>query len=129
MKTQVFEQHHTASRRSGANRIRRDVADTVVGEHHGHAEELRQAIDERPQAEFRSWLALRASKMARQNYSRRALIERVLDRRQRRANARVVADDAVFQRHVEVDANEDALTLQGEIFNRQLRHGMPDSVL
>src|SRR5215467_7610945 len=127
MKPEVFEQDHAASRLRRANRLCRGVADTVVGEHHRHAEELRQAIDERPQAEFRSGLALRASEMAREDYRRRALVERVLDSWQRRANARVVADDAVFQRHVEVDANEDALTLQGEIFNRQLRHGMPDS--
>ena len=35
------------------------------------------------------------------------LLQRVLDRRQRRADARVVADRAVLDRHVEVDADED----------------------
>src|SRR5439155_3709691 len=110
-----------------ADSVRGGLADAVVGENDRHAEQLRQPVDERPQAEFRVRRALRPPEVARQNYRSRALIERVLDRRERRANTSVVADDAVFQRHVEVDANEDALALELKIFNRQLRHGMPDS--
>ena len=50
------------------------------------------------------------------------LLERVADGRQRRADARVVADHAVLQRHVEVDADEHALALQVEVADRELRH-------
>ena len=39
-------------------------------------------------------------------------VERVLDRRQRLADARVVADDAALERDVEVDADEHASALQ-----------------
>ena len=52
----------------------------------------------------------------------RALIERVPDRRQRRLDARVVADSTVLERDVEVHAYEDALALEIEILDRQFGH-------
>ena len=51
---------------------------------------------------------------------RRALVEGVRDGRQRRADARVVADRAVLDRHVEIDADEDLLAPQIEVADRQL---------
>ncbi len=53
---------------------------------------------------------------------RRALLERVLDRRQRRADARVVRDRAVLDRHVEVDPDERLLPAQVEIADAPRRH-------
>ena len=67
-------------------------------------------------------LAFRPAQMAREDDGR-ALLERVLDRRQRGPDARVVADHAVLERDVEVHADEDALAGEVEIPDRQLRHG------
>jgi len=55
---------------------------------------------------------------ARQD-DRRAVVQRVLNRRQRRADARIVADAAVFHRHVEVDPDEHALSFQVEVADGQ----------
>jgi hypothetical protein len=52
----------------------------------------------------------------------RAVIKRIADCRQSGANPRIVLDAAVFQRHVEVDANEDALPSQIEVFDGELLH-------
>src|SRR5581483_11575520 len=51
---------------------------------------------------------------------RAAVLDDVANRRQRRADARVVADRAVLQRHVEVDAHEHALAGDVEVANRKL---------
>ena len=116
---QVFEQHDAAA---GCLRLIHDparlVADAVVDERHGLAEELGEAIGDRPQAHLRIHFALRPAQMARE-HDGGAVIERVLDRRQRRADPRVVADDAVLQRDVEIDADEDALALEIEIPDRK----------
>ena len=90
------------------------VADAVGRERDRPAEQLRQAIGDRPQAQLRFDLALRPAEVAGED-DRRALLERVLNGRQRRLDARVVADDAVLERDVEVDADEDALALEIEI--------------
>jgi hypothetical protein len=55
-------------------------------------------------------------------HRRRAGVERELNRRQGGAQSRVVADLSVFQRHVEVDANENALAFEVEVFDRELGH-------
>src|SRR5215207_2926961 len=47
--------------------------------------------------------------MGAENDLRGALVEQVSDRRQRGAHARVVGYAPVLERHVEVDADEDAL--------------------
>ena len=73
------------------DRALRGLADAVVGEDHGRAEQFRQPRRDRPQAELRRRLAFGPSEVARE-HDGRALFERVCDRRQRRADARVVAD-------------------------------------
>ena len=50
----------------------------------------------------------------------RACVQRELDRWQRRLDARVVADDAVLDRDVEIDPDEDAPAAQIEVADRQL---------
>src|SRR5438270_21460 len=126
MKAQVLQQDDPIACLRGANRIRRGLPGAVVAEHHRHAEQLRQPLDDGAKAEFRIRLSLRPSKMAGEDDDR-AMIECVLDRWKRCANASVVANDTVLERHVEVDADEHTLTVELKIVNRQLRHGMPDS--
>jgi len=53
-------------------------------------------------------LALRAPQVRGENDHGRARVERVLDRRQRCRDARVVADRAALERDVEVDTDEHA---------------------
>ena len=80
-----------------------------------------KSIGHRLQAELRRRLALRPAEVRGENH-RRALVERVLNRRQRRGDARVVGDRAVLERHVEVDADEDTLAAQIEILDRVFVH-------
>jgi len=58
--------------------------------------------------------------MARQNDCS-AVLHHVLDRRKRRADARIVADDAAFHGHIEVHADEHPLPHDVEIGDRELR--------
>ena len=70
---QVLEQHDAAARGVDLlHRASRLVADAVVGERHRRAEQLGQAIRDRPQAHLRVRLALRAPEMARE-HDRRAV--------------------------------------------------------
>ena len=86
------------------------------------------ACGDRPQAHLRIRLALRPSEVRRQDDDARAVVQCVGDRRQRRGDAGVVADHAVLERHVEVDADEDALAGDVEVANRavwsRVRHGV-----
>ena len=92
------------------------VADAIVDKRDRAAEQLRQPVHNRPQAELRILLAFRAPQVAREDHGR-ARVERVLNRRNGPAQPRVVADAPVFQRHVEVDPDENALALQVEVFD------------
>src|SRR2546423_10002587 len=74
-----------------------------------------------PQAVLLRALALRPSQVRRE-YDARAVLDRVPDGRQRRADARVVLDPPVFHGHVEVHAHEDALALEVEVFDGKLIH-------
>ncbi len=121
VKAKVFEKHDVAAGLRRAYSRGRRVANAVVGEGHRTPEQLRKALGNRTQAEFGIRLALRTTKMACEN-DRGAVVERVAYRGQRRSHPRVVADDAVLDRHVEVDADKDTCALEREIFDRQLRH-------
>ena len=82
----------------------------------GRPSSCRQMLGDRLQAELRLRLALRPAEMRREDH-RRAVIERVGDRRQRRANAGVVGDPAVLDRDVEVDADEHAPAVEAKVVN------------
>jgi len=56
-----------------------------------------------------------------QNHAR-AFINRKLNRRNGRRDARVVGDLAVFERNVEINTNENSLPRQVEIANGKLGH-------
>src|SRR5437763_578616 len=77
-----------------------------------------EAIGNRTQAQVVTWFAFWPSEMAGEHH-RAASIERVLNRRQEGADARVVGDRAARDRHVEVDADEDALAREVEVANRE----------
>ena len=117
MEAEVLEQAHLAAAKIEDDLLRR-VADAVVGHVHFASEELGEARAARLERKLRigpffgrpRWLA---------RIDARAALERVLDRRQRLADARVVGDRArPVERHVEVDADEDALVLDRQIANR-----------
>ena len=88
--------------------VDRADAERVAGDRHVAAEELRQALGDRPQAEAVLDLAIGPAEVAREDHPR-PVGQEVVDRRDRGTDARIVGDLAVLQRDVEVDANEDAL--------------------
>ncbi len=120
MEPQVLEQDRRRSGCRGHDVCRRRT-DAVGRERHRTVEELRQVFRHRLQAELRLRLALRPAEMRGEDH-RGALLERVGDRRQRRAYPRVVGDARAVERHVEVDANEHAPPLEGEVTNRAQSH-------
>src|SRR5712675_1369218 len=63
------------------------------------------------------------AKVGRQDQSP-TFLNRQPQRRQRLANARVIADHAILERNIEVHANEHALAAQIEIIDRQLVHAV-----
>ena len=75
-----------------------------------------QALGYRLQAHLRIGFALRPAQVRSQNEPR-SVPQRVFNGRQSFANASVIHDAAVVQRHVEVDAHEDALIVQRKIAN------------
>ena len=121
VKAQVLEEHDFRSARlvRVGDRALCFAADAIGREQHGLADKLRQPIRDRPQAHLGIWLAFRPAQMARE-HDRAPVIERVLNRRQRLADPRVVADATRFEGHVEIDADEDALALEVEIPDREL---------
>jgi len=123
VEAQVLEQHHAAGR------LTRDGAlgwwsDAVFGERHIAGEQLLQTNRHRPQAHLRIGLALRPSQVRRQNDAARAHVQRIFDCRDRLAYPRVVADDPLLERDVEVHADEDALVLQIEVADGASGHGL-----
>ena len=91
---------------------RGSLADRVLSELDRLPEKLREPRRNRPQRVLRIRFALRPSEVRREDH-RRAALERVPDGRQRRPDARVVADGAVLDRDVEVHADEHALAPRG----------------
>ena len=61
------------------------------------------------------------AQVRRENHAR-AMFGRVIDRRQRRANARIVVNSAVFDGNVEIDSNEDAFAGKFQIPDGELGH-------
>jgi hypothetical protein len=60
------------------------------------------------------------------DHDARARLDGISDRRQRLANAGVVADDAVLERDIEIDPDEHAATGEVEVANALLHHGDPE---
>ena len=97
------------------------LADAVVDERHRTIQQATQPIGDRPETHLRVAFALGPSQMTRE-HDRRAVVQRVADCRQRRADPCIVADSLVLDRDVEVDADERTRSRQLEISDRQLGH-------
>src|ERR1700747_599268 len=97
-------------------------ADAIESEGHRITEKLFQLFGCWPQRIFQIGTALGAAEMRSQNKSR-TLLNRKADCRKGFADAGVVGDDAVFQRDVEVHANENALSAEVEVVDGELVHG------
>ena len=85
------------------------IAHGIGGKNNGGIDKLSQTSSGRRKRElFLKALARRTAQVAHEHDFSAALYE-VFDSRQRRANARVVGHDAVFDGHVEIDTHEHAL--------------------
>ena len=114
MKTEIFQQHD-ATLRSRLHGLRRDCAHAVGGKRDIHPKQFTRPRRDRTQTHLRVRFPFRPSKVRGKDHHRGSRLERVPNSRQRCLDAGVVADDAVFDRDVEVDANEHAPPLQIEI--------------
>ena len=114
VEAQVLQHEHVAVAQRRGLRAR-VVAHRVGCEHDGLAQQLRELLGGGAQRErlFEA-LARRAAEMAHE-HDARTLRDELLDGGQRGADARVVGDDAVFHRHVEVDAHERAQTVRVQL--------------
>src|SRR5207237_3066923 len=106
---------HDTARRQRLHRLRRCLAGAILRKRDILSEQLARALRNRLQTHLRIRFAFRPSEMRSEDDGGCARVERVLDRRQRCLNPRVVANDAALYWNVEVDANEDAPALQVQI--------------
>ncbi len=126
VEAQVFQQQGLAGLKL-ARHLLRDFADAVGREGDILArledviEQEAQAGDQRPQAHGFDRLALGPAEVRAED-DLGLVAQGVLDGGQRLADAGVVGDDAVLQRHVEVDANEHTLVREVEIPDRKFGH-------
>lgn len=115
VEARVFEENYVARFHFRADFLYL-FADAVVHENDGLAELFGQRLRHGSERELRVGLAFRAAEVAREN-DHCAFVEKVLDCGQRRHNAGVVADIALrVKGHVEIDANENFLSLQVDVF-------------
>ena len=108
VEAQVFEQGHVTGT-EGLGDLHGGHADAVFGEGDGLAEQLGETLADGREAELGVALALRAAEVGADEDGGAARDE-VLDRRQGLANAGVVGNGAILEGHVEVGAQEDALS-------------------
>ena len=120
VKAQVFEQENGSRlRQHGLHRR----ADAVRGHRHGAPQKLGQPFRHGFQAHLRIGFALGAAQVAGQNHAR-AVVQRVLDARERRAYTFVAGDFLTSRRKrdVEIHAHKDALAAQVQISNGEGTH-------
>ena len=100
------------------------AVDPVGDEADRFAEQLPEAHGHRHQRVFRLQLALGRPTEVRGDHHRSAVLEAVLQGRQRRTDARVLGDVAgIVLRHVEVGADEDAFAFDVEVGKLENVHG------
>ncbi len=116
VEARVFEKNNVASLHLRAGFL--DLfADAVVDECNVPAELFGESLCHGSERELRVRLAFRASEVAGEN-DHCTFVEEVLDSGQCRNNAGVVADIALSVKgHVEIDANENFLSLQVDVFD------------
>src|SRR5260370_19935648 len=92
-------------------------ADAVRGQSEVLPEERREPLGARLQTEL-GVRPLLGSAQVTCAYEARSALDGMLDGRQGFADARIVGDLALFERHVEVNAQKDAFVLDGKVPNR-----------
>ena len=103
------------------DRVLRPEPEGVAGHRHVPADQLREALADRPQPETVLDLAVGTAEVAGEDHPRPG-VEQRRDRRDGRPDPRVVGDLAVGERDVEVDPDEDALARDVDVADRQLVH-------
>ena len=98
------------------------AVEPVLAQRHRLAEQLRQARRNRREGQRLVVLALLGPAEMREDEHLRVLIERVADRRQRRADPRIARDHPVLHRHVEIFPDQDPLVAQVRIRHPQDLH-------
>ena len=120
VESEVLEQQSPAIGHSVGSR-RRIASHRLLAKNDVRAEVLAEFLRHRAEAHLGNGLAFGASQMRGEDQAR-AGAERFLERRQRGADARVVLDDAVLERHVEIGADEDPLATDLERIHRKFVH-------
>ena len=95
--------------------------DAVQTKYHWLAEQLFQFSCSRMQRIFRIRSAFRPAQM-RSQHQPSTLFDRQFQRRKRFADPRVVRHHTLFQRHIKIHAQKDALPAHLQIFNCQFIH-------
>src|SRR6185437_4204106 len=99
-----------------------DALEPVAPQRHGLAEQLREPRRDGFQRQRLIGLALLRPAQVREDEDLGALLERVADRRQRRADPRIAGDDAILDRDVEILADQDPLAAQVHVRHAQDLH-------
>ena len=126
VEAEVFEQQGLARLEVGGE-LKRDRADAVGGEGdvlvgvHDVVEQRAQARGDGSQAHRGYFGSLGAAEVRGEDHLC-LTAQRVLDGGDGLADARVVGDRAVFERHVEVDADEHTFAGEIEVADRKLGH-------
>ena len=120
VEAEVLEEQHLAGAEALDGVLRPD-AERVAGDRHVAAEQLGQALPDRPEPEAVLDLAVGAAEVAGED-DRAPAWSSALIVGMRGPDARVVGDLAVGQRDVEVDADEDALARDVDVADGELVH-------
>ena len=124
LKAKIFEQGHVAFAHVPDDFLR-DRADRVVTENHRMIDQHVQMIGHGPKRIFLDRLSFRPAEVRHQNRLR-AVLAKVINRRQTFTDPRVIGDDdptvLFFDRHIEVHAHERALAAHLEIAKGEFLH-------
>src|SRR6202022_3088420 len=127
LKAQILQQRDVALLHCGDD-LFRHFADRVVTKDDWLIDQSVQIITDRSQRVFLDALTFRAAEVRHQNRLR-LLLAKIIDRRQRFADSRVVCDfnlvAVLFDRHIEIDASQNALPANIDISDRKFRHYFP----
>ena len=120
MEADVFEDEHFPVAQGFALAFG-SRADAIQGEGHGLAEKFFQFFRGGPEGIFWIGTALGPAEMRSEDEAA-AFLNGEAERGNRFADACVVGDDAVFQRNVEVHADENAFAAEVEVVDGELGH-------
>src|SRR5690606_31849378 len=116
----LVEAHVLAEHRRPGRTI--DTRKPFLAQRHRLSEQLRELRGDRRQRELLVVLPLLRTPEVREDEHLRVLVERVTDRRQRCADARVTRDDTILNRDVQVFPDQDPLSSQVRVRHLQDLH-------